>query len=155
MVRGQALGQRPDDRDAAGDGRLEPDGPLGLAGGVEHLRPMGGEQRLVRGDDVLAGGEGVQHHGPGERRPAGEFDDDVDGRVGEGVADDGRNEFRRHRRAGLRRVADDDAAQRELPAGPAGEAVGVFEQQSGHAGADGAAADQRDAERFRHVPKPL
>ena len=52
---------------------------------------------------------------------------------------------------GLAGIAHDDAAQHQRPAGAGRQALGLFQQQSGHAAADGAAADQGDAERFRHA----
>jgi hypothetical protein len=41
-------------------------------------------------------------------------------------------------------------AQLQPPAGAGGEAVGLVEQQPGDATADGAAAEQGDAEGFTH-----
>ena len=78
LVGGQALGQGADDRDAAGDAGLEADRPLVLPGRLEDLRPVLGEQRLVRGDDVLAGRQGIEHDLPGDAGPADQLDDDVD-----------------------------------------------------------------------------
>jgi hypothetical protein len=48
------------------------------------------------------------------------------------------------------RVADDDAAQLQGPAGAGGESLGLLQEEFRHAAADGAAADQADAERFAH-----
>ena len=49
-------------------------------------------------------------------------------------------------------VADDDAPQDQRPGGTGGETRGLFEEQFGDAAADGAAAEQRDAERFHESP---
>ena len=51
---GERLLQRPDQRDAAADGRLEVQVEALRVGGVEQLAARGGEQLLVRGDDRLA-----------------------------------------------------------------------------------------------------
>ena len=55
LVAGQRLAQRLDDRDAAGHRRLEIEGDAVLLGELGKLGAMLGEQRLVGGDDVLAG----------------------------------------------------------------------------------------------------
>ena len=78
LVGGQALRQGGDDRDAAGDAGLEGDGPAVAAGGVEDLGAVHGQQRLVGGDDVLAGGQQVEHGPPGPVDAADQLDGDVD-----------------------------------------------------------------------------
>src|SRR5205814_7955638 len=109
LVGGEALGECPDDRHPAGDGGLEADGPAGLAGGVEDGRAVLGQQRLVGGDDVLAGGQGVEHDLPGDAGATDQLDDDVDGRVGEGGGRVGGEQVAgEFDGAGLVRVADDD-----------------------------------------------
>ena len=50
----QALAQRADQRDAAGDGGLEQQVDAGVVGGGVQLGADVGEQLLVRGDDRLA-----------------------------------------------------------------------------------------------------
>jgi hypothetical protein len=80
----QALAQRLDDRDAAGHGGLEGHHhALGVRG--EDLGAMHGQQRLVGGDHVLAGGNGFHHQRAGDAVAADQLDDDVD----VGVGDDG------------------------------------------------------------------
>ena len=126
LVGGQALRQGGDDRDAAGDAGLEGDGPAVPPGGVEDLGAVRGEQRLVGGDDVLAGGEQVEHGLPGPVGAADDLDGDVDRRVVEDRAQVGGDQLRGDDRiARLVGVADDDAAQHERPAGAGGEAVAV------------------------------
>ena len=99
LVGRQALAQRADDRHAAGDRGLEADGALGLAGGLEDLVARVGEQRLVRGDDVLAGREGVEHDLLRGGRAADEFDDDVDRGVVDRGGEVGGDEFAGERRS--------------------------------------------------------
>jgi hypothetical protein len=54
LVGREALRDVRDDRDAAGHAGIEGDRPPQLAGPVEQLRPVLGQQQLVGGDDVLA-----------------------------------------------------------------------------------------------------
>ncbi len=54
-VAGEAVAQRPDDRDGAADRGLVVELGADLLGGREQLGAVGGEQRLVAGDDVGAG----------------------------------------------------------------------------------------------------
>ena len=55
LVGGERLAQRLDDGDAAGDRRLEVERDALLLGELRQLDAVLGEQRLVGGDDVLAG----------------------------------------------------------------------------------------------------
>jgi hypothetical protein len=87
-VGGEPLAQRLDDRDAAGDCRLEGDHDALLHGGGENLVAMHGQQRLVRRDHMLAVGDGLEHQFLGNAVAADQFDDDVDlgiGDHGEGI----------------------------------------------------------------------
>jgi hypothetical protein len=47
-------------------------------------------------------------------------------------------------------IPDDNPSQLQRPSGPAGEAVGLLQQQAGDAAADRATADQGDAKGFFH-----
>ena len=80
----QRLAQRPDDRDAAGHGRLEQQVDPGGLGGLEQLGAVVGQQLLVAGDHRLARLQG------GEDQLAGRLDaaDDLDHDVDVGVVDD-------------------------------------------------------------------
>ncbi len=89
-VRGQAFAQRLDDRDAAGDRRLESNHHAGLLRGREDFVAVRGEQRLVGGDDVLAMPDRREHQRLGGLDAADQLDDDVDFRMG-----DERREVRR------------------------------------------------------------
>ena len=80
-VRGQALAQRLDDRDAAGHGGFERDHHALVAGGGEDLAAMHREQRLVGRHHVLAGGNRLQHQGARDAIAADQLDHDVDRRV--------------------------------------------------------------------------
>ena len=59
-VAGEAVPQRADDGDRAGDGGLVVQLGADLLGGVEQLAAVGGQQRLVAGDHVGAGVERLQ-----------------------------------------------------------------------------------------------
>ena len=115
---------------------------------LEDLGAVLGQQRLVGGDDVLAGRQQIEHGLPGPVDAADQLDDDVDGRVVRAPSRRSVVSSSRGRATGrgLCRVADDDAAQHQRPAGPGRQALGLFEQQLGHAAADGAAADQGDVQ---------
>ena len=78
-VGGKAFGQRLDDRDAAGNGGLEADhAALRLGGKGKGLAVMG-EQRLVGGDHILAGGDGGFGRGKGRAVVAAHhLDEDID-----------------------------------------------------------------------------
>ena len=54
-LRGEVDGDRPEDRDPAGDGGLEPEAPRRSAGRGLEVRPVVGDDVLVGGDDRLAG----------------------------------------------------------------------------------------------------
>ena len=81
----QALAQRPHDRDAPGDCRLEEQVDAGLLGDLEQLDADVGEQLLVGGDHRLA-----RRERRGDQL-AGGFDatDDLDDEVDVGIGDDG------------------------------------------------------------------
>ena len=116
----QAAGEGVDDRDAAAAAGLEGDAGVVLAGEGEQLRPAGGEQALVGGDDGLAEPQGPLDVARRRRsvppisstticRPR-----VVDGGVG--VGGEGQAGVRR---GVLRRVADDDVAEVEPQPGAA------------------------------------
>jgi len=155
LVGSQALGERANDWDAAGHAGLEPDRPLVLPGRFEHLGPVLGEQGLIRGHDVLAGRQCIQHHLLRDPGPADQFYHDVDLWVVDRGRDVGRNEFTRDVRPGLARVADDDVLQVDRPAGPGGDTVGVFEKDTRHTAANGPAADEGNVERVCHMASTL
>ena len=83
MLAHQRLAQRADDRDAAGDRRLEEQVDAGGLGGREQLGAGGGEQLLVAGDHRLARLEGGEDQLAGRLDAADDLDDDVDVGVGD------------------------------------------------------------------------
>src|SRR5450830_1614010 len=90
-VGGQAFAQRLDDGDAPRHGGLEGHHHALGRSGREDLGAMHGQQGLVGGDDVLAGGNGFEHQGLGDAVAPDQFDHDVDlgvGNHGAGVVDD-------------------------------------------------------------------
>ena len=147
----QAFFQRFDDRDAAADAGLEADfHPFGHRG-VEDLPAMDGEQSLVGGDDMLAAGDRLEDEGPGRFDAADQFDDDIDGGVGEDVvgipAEDDVAELSGER--GDIDVGDPgkDDVGADLPAQP----LLLFEQSLGKTAADGAEADKTYANVFHTI----
>ena len=83
LVAGQRLAQRLDDGDAAGHRRLEVEGDAVLLGQLGELGAVLGEQRLVGGDDVLAGRQRRLHRAlGGPVLAADQLDEDVDRGVG-------------------------------------------------------------------------
>ena len=80
-IRDEALADRTHDRNAAADAALERDRDAGLPRRVEELLAVLGEQRLVRGDDVLAAPDGLEDHRARRVDAADELDDDVDRRI--------------------------------------------------------------------------
>src|SRR5206468_1976852 len=93
LVGGESLAQGGDDGDTAGDAGLEGDGAVVPPGGIEYLAAVQGEQRLVRGDDILTGGEQVEDRVSGPARAANQFDGDVDFRVREDLSQVGGDQF--------------------------------------------------------------
>ena len=75
---GQRLAQRPDHRDGAGDRRLVEEVHPGGGGHFGQLRAGDGEQRLVAGDDGLAGAQRRLDELVGRVQAADELDHDVD-----------------------------------------------------------------------------
>ena len=82
-VPGETLAQRFDDWDPAGDRGLEGQRQALFLGASGERRPVLSDQRLVRGDDVLAMIERGLDHPPGNPvGPADQFDDDLDFGIG-------------------------------------------------------------------------
>ena len=77
-VGGEAFAQRLDDRNAAGDRALERDHHALRVRRGEDLVAVAGEQRLVRGDHVLAVGDRLQDERSRRLDAADQLDDDVD-----------------------------------------------------------------------------
>src|SRR5690606_15975950 len=80
-VSDEGILHRADDRDAAGDGGLEVDGRVHLAGELEELHATLGEERFVAGDDGLFRTQGGGDDVEGVGGAADELDDDVNGGV--------------------------------------------------------------------------
>ena len=78
LVGRQALADVGDDRDAAGDRRLERDRTPKFAGPVEQFGSMLGQQGLVGGDDIFAAFEQLEHDRAGRFEPADQLGDDLD-----------------------------------------------------------------------------
>ena len=121
---------------------------------------MGGHERLVGRDHVLARGERVEDHVACHRGAADELDDDV--RVGGHAqsigGDDGLVDPREL--LGFLRVEAGDAGQFDRAADTSGQFVLLLDNQAGGLGADGAGTKQAYANRgfvvasqFRVLPK--
>ena len=116
--------------------------------GVEDLGAVLGQQRLVGGDHVLAGRQRSSTACLAQSMPP---TSSTTTWTRGSPSSGGRSVVTSSAAAATAaacRIADDDAPQHQRPAGAGGEAVGMFEEQLGHAAADGAAADQGNAERF-------
>jgi hypothetical protein len=141
----EAVAERADDGDRAADRGLVVQLRADLLCGVEELGTVRREQRLVGGDDVGAGVDGLQDVGARRLEPAHELDHDV------GAEDEalgvGRQQVPGDRRGALGLdVAHGDSDELEARAGAVGEFVAVLQQECGHLGADAAAAQEGDAE---------
>src|SRR5207253_1421690 len=136
LVGGEPLAEGGDDGDAARDTGLKGDGAVVPSGGVEDLAAVQGEQRLVGGDDVFAGGEQVEDRVPGPAGAADQFDGDVDLGVREDLPQVGGDQFTRDAATRFRRVADDDAAQHKGPSSPRRQPLRLLQEQLGDATAD-------------------
>ena len=129
---------------AAGHGGLEGDRAAQLAGPVEQLRPVLGQQGLVGRDDVLAAFQQLQHDRPGGLQPADQLDRRDD--LGLSITLDrsavsmpgGRAKFRGRFRSGSTTWTSSSL----LPA--LGDPVALLQQQPGHAGADRSEPDDGD-----------
>ena len=115
----------------------------------EDLRAVHREQRLVGGDDVLAGGDRLEHQAPGDAGAADQLDDDVDLRMGDDgacVGDDlGRAASQLSR---PRQVEIGDVRDADLAAGTAADLFLVALQHGEGAAADDAGAEQAGLERL-------
>ena len=151
-VAGEAVAQRADDRDRPADRGLVVQLRADLLGDREQLGSVGGEQRLVGGDDVGARVHGELEVGARRLEAADQLDDDVgteDQRLGVGG-----DQVLRDVGGALRlRVAHGDTHQLEAGADAAGEFVAVLEQQGCHLGSHGSGAEDGDTQVavFDHV----
>ena len=155
-VGGEAFAQGLDDRDAAGDRAFERDHhALGLRR-RENFVAVGREQRLVRGDHMLAVGDRLQHQLARDAIAADQLDHDVDRRVVDhfpGVGGDCgpvSDQLPRPREILVRDLDDADAAP-----GAALDFLLVAREHVPGAAADRAYAQQPDADRihFSHGPR--
>ena len=151
-VGGQAFAQRLDDRDAAGDRRLERDHHALLLRRGEDLGAVRGQQRLVGGDDVLAVGDGLQHQLFRDRIAADQLDHDVDVRIRYNFIRIGGDSHPFPRElARLLQVAIGDHANDDAAAGAARDFFLVAFEHGKRAAADGADAEQAYFDGFHSV----
>ena len=141
-VRGQAFAQRLDDRDAARHRRLERDHHALVLRGLEYLVAVRREQRLVRGDHMLAVGDRLHHQFLRDAVAADQLDDDIHFRIAHhrecivGHAALAAGDFLRQLQILVRHDGDADRAP-----GAARDLFGVALQHG-----EGAAADRADTE---------
>ena len=148
----EALAERLDDGDAAGDGGFVTEMTMRPLRGLGERRAVMGEQRLVGRHQMLAVGESRLRERPrGALRPADQFDDDIDGGVGgerSGVIpplDPAERDP-----AILALVARRDRNHLDRPARPLLEQRCVVAQEREHATADRAQSGNGDTERLSH-----
>ena len=147
VIADEGLADRLDDRDAAGDRRLEEDRHLVLGGGVENFAAVLGEQRLVAGDDDLAALDGAEHEAQAFLLLAHEFDDDLDRGIIEQVLPVGGDQFRRDGDAAvLFRIAQGDLFDVEFEAEPLPEQGAILRQVFEDTCADIAQSRESDGE---------
>ena len=147
-VGGQAVAEGPDDRHPAGHRGLEAEQHPAAPGRLEQLRPVGGHQRLVGRDHVLAGGDRPEDERPGRLEPADQLDDDRGPRVGEDALHVGgeRPVAEREPRARRGDVAVGDGGDGQAAAGLGLQAGPVLPVDLEHAAADGPDAEEPDAD---------
>ena len=152
LIAGEAVAQRLDDRNAAGNRRLEAERrALGL-GELGEMKPVLGDQRLVGRDDGLAVAERRLDRGIGHAiRAADQFDKDIDvgrARQRHGIAEPGKaGEIDVARLvAALRRDrGDSDMAPRSRR-----QSGGLTVEKLDERGADGAKAGDAETQGRRH-----
>ena len=159
-VRREPFAEHLDDRDAGGHGRLERDDGAALAGEREQRVAVRRDQRLVGADDVLVALDRAADQGERRLLAAHRLADDVD----VGIADqrlgvvgdlDGVGRLGEELGEGAPRLGDvayQGPAHGDRAAGAALDLAGVAHQDGRRAAADGAEAEQADADRFQEVP---
>ncbi len=148
-ISGQALAQRLDDRNSSANRCLECHHHAAGARGLEDLVAMTRQQRLVRGDHVLAQADRLEHQRARGLVAADQLDDDVDIRLPDDVERLGRyrqlaaEECPRLGRVTHRHRGDLDAA-----AGASRDLMLVAPQDAAGSAADGAQPEQADFDRI-------
>ncbi len=130
--RGEPLADDPDHRDHAGDRRLEAQLHAGLAGGLEELVAVLGDQLLVRRDDRLAGAQRREDVLARRLEPAHQLDDQVG--AGEDLVE-------------VALAAPEDAGDLGPAPGGRRDRRGARLEQLDEGAADGAVAEQPDPDR--------
>ena len=155
VVGGEVGRERPEDRDAATDRRLEPEGAAVLAGGRLERRAMVGDDVLVRRHDPLPGAQRGGDQRPGRLVAAHELHDDVHLGVGDEVRGRVRDDRRGHaaRDQAIHELVG-HARERERDAVEGREASRPFEEGAHDGPADGARAEHRDAKGGRPGHRP-
>ena len=153
LVGRQASRQGGDDRDAAGDARLEADRTRRAAGRCRKSRHRAvASRRLVRRDDVLARRQQSRARLAWQSRAADQFDPDFNRRiVQDGLKVFGDDLCWNAGGQSLFRELLGDPAQFQPTAGAGSQTLWLSEQHLGNTGADGAAADKSDANGLSHV----
>src|SRR5579875_968628 len=149
-IAGECFAQRPDHRDAATHARLETDADPGARGGAKNLLAVAREQRLVRGNDVLAGAKRTQDQTARRLIAAEQLHYDIDVGALDERGSIARDEPRSDAEFAIRleaAIGDADQVKRrpELLA----QQLPISPQQLDHAAADGAASEQRYPHRLQ------
>ena len=141
LVGDERVLERVDDGDAAAHARLEGDLLAGGSRGVHDLLAVGGHERLVGGDHVLASGQGPQHHGARDGGAADELHHQVDVGVIDDLVEIVGEQVAHAMRLGLCRAERAHARQLHVNAVVALEVVLVVLQDVDAATAHGACPD--------------
>ena len=150
----ERLAQHLDHRDRRAHAGLEAQLDARARGRVEELGAALRDELLVRGDDVLAAPQQLEHVLAGRLDAAHHLADDRDLRVVEDLADVRREHTRRSGEAPLLVGRADERLHEAQPvAGRALDVVGLLVQQAVDGGADRAVAEEGDGDvNRRHGP---
>ena len=148
LITGKGAAERPNNGNGCGDGSFEVKVDTGLVGGLGEFGRVGRDERLVGGNNGFAAAESAEHEFARVVDAADDFDhevyvvafDEATGIVGEEpqFVGEGADMFFL--------VRHGHAADFERAAGAVGELVGVFHHEAEHLGADGAVAEDSNAD---------
>ena len=138
----EALTDVGDDRNAAGHRGFKGDRAAQFAGPIKQFRPVGGQQRLVRRDDVFSASQQFEHNRAGRPEAADQQRHDRDFLVaGDPLDVIGQDAGRQDDIARFAQIADHDLLEHQLASRMARNPVAVIEQQACDARADRAQPD--------------
>src|SRR4030095_14288031 len=151
----QSLLQRMDDGNAAAYARLKSNVNALSGRGGEDFFPMKRQHGLVCRDDRFPGGNGIQDQAFGKITAADQFDDDVDGGIGQYLLGVFHEHARRERNSAVPdHVQIRDANELNGHAHAPADQSRIFQQYFDDAGTDRAEAHHADADPRNHSSPP-